>query len=176
MVTSDFKTGGTWTGAIEQLEKLHLAPVFVRKGPDAGKGNAALIQRGGLPWPEPKTAAELEAAILGALQQTAAAPQQELLRFKEEAVRAYEVPVHKAAKPNKLVTHEGKGDTHDANLEARISELLTEPGPAARIAEGLEISSQKATAQLREMVKRGVLEKVAGSKPVCYRLVQRNSD
>ncbi len=32
VVTSDFEKGGTWTGAIEQLERLHFVPVFVRNG------------------------------------------------------------------------------------------------------------------------------------------------
>ena len=44
VVTSDFEKGGTWAGAIEQLERLHFVPVFVRNGANAGKGNAALLQ------------------------------------------------------------------------------------------------------------------------------------
>jgi predicted Rossmann fold nucleotide-binding protein DprA/Smf involved in DNA uptake len=42
VVTSDFEKGGTWAGAIEQLEKLRFVPVFVRNGANAGKGNSAL--------------------------------------------------------------------------------------------------------------------------------------
>ena len=41
VVTSDFQKGGTWTGAIEQLERLRFVPVFVRNGSDAGRGNSA---------------------------------------------------------------------------------------------------------------------------------------
>ena len=63
VVTSDFNKGGTWAGAIEQLEKFHFVPVFVRDGVDCGQGNAALIQLGGRPWPEPGSGQELAAAL-----------------------------------------------------------------------------------------------------------------
>ena len=52
VVTSDFEKGGTWAGAIEQLEKLHLVPVFVRNGANAGKGNSALLRHGATPLAE----------------------------------------------------------------------------------------------------------------------------
>ena len=38
VVNSDFEKGGTWAGAIEQLERLHFVPLFVRNGASAGKG------------------------------------------------------------------------------------------------------------------------------------------
>jgi DNA processing protein len=53
VVSADFQKGGTWEGAIEQLERLRFVPVFVRNGENGGKGNCALIQHGGRPWPEP---------------------------------------------------------------------------------------------------------------------------
>lgn len=173
VVTSDLNTGGTWTGAIEQLEKLHLVPVFVRKGPDAGKGNAALIQRGGLLWPEPETPAELKSAISSALQQTAAAPQQEMLRFQEEPVAAYEAPVRKELQDPRLVSSRAQAGEHELDFEARISEILTAPESAANIAQRFQISPQKATAKLLAMAKRGLVEKIAGSKPVLYRIIPR---
>ena len=66
VVTSDFEKGGTWAGAIEQLERLHFVPVFVRNGTNAGKGNAALLHRGGKPWPNPQNANEFGLALVTA--------------------------------------------------------------------------------------------------------------
>ena len=63
VVKSDYNKGGTWAGAIEQLEKYHCGPVFVRTGNGAGKGNEALIRKGAQPWPDPKDAPELERAL-----------------------------------------------------------------------------------------------------------------
>jgi predicted Rossmann fold nucleotide-binding protein DprA/Smf involved in DNA uptake len=63
VVTSDFEKGGTWAGAVEQLERHRFVPVFVRTGPDAGKGIEALRQKGALVWPNPQDPASLQAAM-----------------------------------------------------------------------------------------------------------------
>ena len=88
VVTADFEKGGTWTGAIEQLERLHFVPVFVRNGNNAGRGNAALIHHGGRPWPNPENAAELGQMITAAVKSVAAEPKQEALSFalREQAL------------------------------------------------------------------------------------------
>ena len=82
VVTSDFEKGGTWAGAIEQLEKFHFVPVFVRNGSEVGRGNSALIQRGGLPWPNPQSVDELAGVLLRAVESVAAAPKQATLSFE----------------------------------------------------------------------------------------------
>ncbi len=82
VVTADFEKGGTWAGAIEQLERLHLVPLFVRGGTHTGKGNAALRQHGAQLWPDPHNAEQLEAALAGAAAAASAQPQQELLSFE----------------------------------------------------------------------------------------------
>jgi DNA processing protein len=82
VVTSDLEKGGTWAGAIEQLEKYHLVPVFVRSGDHAGRGNPALIRRGGLPWPEPQNGDALARALLAAQEPTISQPQQEMLSLE----------------------------------------------------------------------------------------------
>lgn len=81
VVTSDFEKGGTWAGAIEQLEKFHFAPVFVRTGGRAGRGNAALIHHGGVPWPDPQSGDALARLLGTALEAVAAEPKQETLAF-----------------------------------------------------------------------------------------------
>jgi len=57
VVSSGYNEGGTWSGAIEQLEKLHLTPIFVRAGDDAPEGNRQLLRGGAQafpsePWPD----------------------------------------------------------------------------------------------------------------------------
>ena len=63
MVSSDYGKGGTWTGAIEQLEKLKLVPVHVRADGDVGKGLDELRKRGAMSWPNPQTAEDLESIL-----------------------------------------------------------------------------------------------------------------
>ena len=56
VVNSDLGKGGTWAGAVEQLEKLRLVPVFVRTGDPASAGLEGLEKKGALPWPDPEDA------------------------------------------------------------------------------------------------------------------------
>jgi len=98
VVTADFEKGGTWAGAIEQLERFHFVPVFVRNGANAGKGISALLQRGARPWPNPRDAEELARALSEAAEPVAAVPVQETLPFiLEEKPSAYKAEKNVAA-------------------------------------------------------------------------------
>jgi len=79
VVTSDFEKGGTWAGAIEQLEKLRFVPVFIRDGSQVGRGNSALLHHGGLQWPNPQGGDELNRLLVSAAETVGAIPTQETL-------------------------------------------------------------------------------------------------
>lgn len=55
VVQSDLGKGGTWAGAVEQLDKFRWVPVFVRLGQDPSPGMTALQRKGAIPWPDPAT-------------------------------------------------------------------------------------------------------------------------
>ena len=59
VVNSDVNKGGTWAGAVEQLDKRMLTPVYVRSTGAASSGLDALRKKGALPWPNPKEADHL---------------------------------------------------------------------------------------------------------------------
>ena len=65
VVNSDHEKGGTWAGAIEQLEKLRFVPIFVRSTGKIGKGLEALQRKGALPWPNPDTQEGFAEALSG---------------------------------------------------------------------------------------------------------------
>ncbi len=52
VVSSDYKKGGTWTGAQEELRRKNYRPVFVRTGENVPLGNEKLLEAGALEWPE----------------------------------------------------------------------------------------------------------------------------
>lgn len=54
VVNSDLNKGGTWAGAIEQLEKLNFVPVFIRSTGEPSAGLDGLQKKGALPWPNPQ--------------------------------------------------------------------------------------------------------------------------
>lgn len=53
VVSSDLNKGGTWAGAVEQLDKLRLVPVYVRSTGEASEGLEALRKKGAVTWPDP---------------------------------------------------------------------------------------------------------------------------
>lgn len=56
VVSSDLNKGGTWAGAIEQLNKLKFVPVYVRSTGESSSGIDALRGQGAIPWPNPQNA------------------------------------------------------------------------------------------------------------------------
>jgi len=53
VVNSDFKKGGTWTGAVEQLDKFQLVPVYLRSTGSSCEAFDALRKKGARLWPNP---------------------------------------------------------------------------------------------------------------------------
>jgi len=53
VVSSDEGKGGTWAGAVEQLDKLEFVPLYVRSTGEAMKGLRALERKGAYAWPAP---------------------------------------------------------------------------------------------------------------------------
>jgi len=179
VVTSDFEKGGTWAGAIEQLERLHFVPVFVRNGANAGKGNQALLQRGAKPWPNPHDGKELSLALVAAADAIAAEPKQESFSFRlREEPEGYET-----AKPeisgNDAVTESQPSDSQlspSAKLLEAVGAILSAeltPVAEADVAEMLAVSKLQAKKWLKALVRRGVLEKLA--KPPRYQAAKTSN-
>lgn len=63
VVNADLNKGGTWAGAIEQLEKYRFVPVYIRSTGEPSPGLEALRARGALPWPNPDSAESLTAVL-----------------------------------------------------------------------------------------------------------------
>ncbi len=59
VVKSDLGFGGTWRGAIEQLNKRRYVPVYVRRSGARCAGLDELFNWGAEAWPDPRTATEL---------------------------------------------------------------------------------------------------------------------
>jgi predicted Rossmann fold nucleotide-binding protein DprA/Smf involved in DNA uptake len=172
VVTADFEKGGTWAGAIEQLERLRFVPVFVRNGATAGRGNSALIQRGGRPWPEPTTPNELQETLSSAFSEMAAEPKQEKLSF---TVRQ-EAPIENGSADGTPRTDEHTLSPAEVLLhavETIVTRELNEPRSEADVAKLLQVSKAQTKAWLQQLMKQGSIEKLL--KPTRYRTVGTKS-
>jgi predicted Rossmann fold nucleotide-binding protein DprA/Smf involved in DNA uptake len=181
VVTSDFEKGGTWNGAIEQLEKLHFVPVFVRNGSKAGKGNSALLQHGALPWPNPSDKSELSDALAAAAEAIKAEPKQETLIFSpHEEVPLLEISkIQETAKGADqllanapIATSRPKADLLQTHREVLCRELA-EPQSELEVAKFLGIPRSQVKVLLKQLIAEGILERLA--KPVRYSVV-KNGD
>jgi DNA processing protein len=63
VVSSDLNKGGTWAGAIEQLQKLNFVPVYVRSKGESSAGLDALRAKGAFVWPDPQDADAFDAVF-----------------------------------------------------------------------------------------------------------------
>jgi DNA processing protein len=173
VVSADFQKGGTWEGAIEQLERLHFVPVFVRNADNGGKGNRALIQRGGRPWPEPHSGSDLIEAMKEAAADVAAEPQQETLSFAlhEKAASSYGDKLAKPAMtPSVLESSSEHTESPATRLLSSVRQILlqelAEAQTESQVAALLGVSKSQAKAWLIQLVKEGTLKKL--SKPVRF--------
>jgi DNA processing protein len=182
VVTSDFEKGGTWAGAIEQLERLHFVPVFVRNGTNAGKGNAALLHRGGKPWPNPQTGNDLGMALVAAAEAVATEPTQHTLPLalhEERSTYAAE-PLARPAEAAAEKIEQTVGDVKpspEVELLNTVREILRRELVEARTEEEvailLDVTKPQAKAWLVRLVGESVLEKVTKPKPARYRTANK---
>ena len=178
VVNSDFEKGGTWTGAVEQLDRLHFVPLFVRNGVAMPKGNSALLRRGAQPWPNPQSGGELNAAMTAATDFVLAAAKQNLLPLIDRE----STPAEDAVSVETTTIQKGEPVTQrQAEPKLPVSERLWEfVGTILRrelvvahteeeVAVLLSVTKPQAKAWVERLVGEGVLEKVKKSKPSRYR-------
>lgn len=155
IVSADLGKGGTWAGAVEQLEKFRRTAIYVRPAGAAEAGLAALRERGARTWPEPDGSDALADLL--------------------DAAGAEEGMADRAASPPGLAEVPAERDADPAGaVFARALELLAracagEPKSAAEVAAALGIRQTQAGDWLARAVAEGALEKL--SKPARYRAI-----
>ncbi|MDP2662367.1 MAG: DNA-processing protein DprA [Dehalococcoidia bacterium] len=177
VVSSDYEKGGTWAGAIEQLEKLRLVPVYVRSNGEAGTGLEALRRKGALPWPNPGTPeAFVEALTVHAYPQSVK-PGQTQMSFStaREPAQPYEA-LNDASRTG--IPSPSQSDaapkTPAEELFATVRSLLERvhtPKTDAEVAAELNVSKSQAKEWLQRLVEEGVLERL--TRPTRYRSAAR---
>ena len=182
VVSSDYEKGGTWTGAVEQLDRLKFVPVYVRTNDERNKGLDGLRKRGAQPWPNPRAPEVLEGILRGP-------PVVEGITLKQEILP---LGVQEERMPSehdrqvKATTSEAVPEIHVAVTPGPADELLDKvgdilkrecmdvPKTEAEVAEALNVSRPQARDWLKRLVAGGVLEKLP-RRPARYRAVSSAS-
>jgi len=163
VVRTDHNKGGTWNGAIEQLEKLRFCPVFVHGGEHQGDGNEALLRKGAICWPEPKMPDELRAVIEKAEAPKPPPEQTDLplnLNAESPPIQQKETPEGDAIK--------GRGTILEAVTDAVVKELQQGAKTGKEIAESLEVRPAQMNDWLAQLVESGLVSKL--NRPARYSL------
>jgi len=153
IVNSDLEKGGTWAGAIEQLDKLHFAPVFVRSSGEPNCALDALRARGALPWPNPSTPEALPEMLRDAV---AGGDAEEKKILPPEPVPP---PVELAvAAPGPQVAESPAVDLFQKVRDV-VLPMLGDPKSEQEVAELLQVTPGQARAWLDRMVDEGMIER-----------------
>ena len=150
VVNSDYGKGGTWTGAVEQLDKLKLVPVYVRADGEMGKGLEGLRERGARPWPDPEMPEALERILDAAPSEEYTAPGQRPLSmdFQDGSAPSGDDRQAEPAAPARTPEPCAAADPTPADeLFAKARELIERMDGSrteAGVAEELQVSKKQA--------------------------------
>ena len=175
VVNAEKNKGGTWNGAIEQLNKLHLTPLYIRSTGAQSAGLDALKQKGALPWPNPGNADDFREILDAESETPNQQSQDETLFDSAPTMTQNTVKSETESKPPKAV-EEAIRDNEDSKLKpadelfraARESILRIVQSPKSRdeIKAKLGITQTQANHCLKQLVDEGVVKKI--NRPVRY--------
>jgi len=199
VVSSDLNKGGTWAGAIEQLDKLKSTPVFIRSTGEPSAGLDGLRRKGALPWPNPQDVDSFEDVFNVARPMPTTPSQIGFPLFPNDEPEAPvlhgSIPAPQAgndlslsavvsdAPPSVTPDTEPLDSSTEASLpksppaemlfaavRAVIQQRLNAPMKDVEVATVLGVSTTQAKAWLQRLVEEGVLKKE--KKPVRYVLLK----
>lgn len=182
VVNSDFEKGGTWAGATEQLEKLHLVPIYVRSDEDNGKGLKALQKKGALLWPNPEVPEEFIKVFnvkVDTLSDKSLQRELRLITAIEPATKtkAEAIPERVSERPRQTYEITPFPITPAEELFAKAKEIILKmdmPKTETEVADTLLVSKKQAKEWLRRLVNEGVLKNKR--KPSGYVLAPARQD
>ena len=171
VVNSDTNKGGTWAGAIEQLEKLHFVPIYIRSSGETAEGLEALRRKGALLWPDPESGEALAAMLAIEPPNESLNQEQFSLASARECAQEYAAVNETPQMSTQTVQSRESVPTLPAEeLFAKVRSLLEkmdQPKADSEVAAELNVSRGQAKEWLQRLVQEGVLEKV--TRPIRYR-------
>lgn len=175
VANADYEKGGTWAGAIEQINRLKCCPVYVRTTERTPKGNKALIERGAYPWPNPAGMSDFRALIE---KQPEASPSVEAQEFDfnpepavaEKTVQP-QIEEKKAPTPSlveKAALKSPSKEVFEAAKRAMLTLLKKRSMNETELTDALGVVKSQTRAWLEILLKEGLVEKI--KKPIRYKV------
>jgi predicted Rossmann fold nucleotide-binding protein DprA/Smf involved in DNA uptake len=166
VVSSDLNKGGTWAGAVEQLDKLKFVPVFVRSTGESSAGLDALRNKGALPWPNPQDADSFDVVFEVATPTQMQSSQSDLELFTGDV--SLGVSTTRSSISGTTLATETKpiltsaptpADMLFSAVRVAILLLLKVPMKDVEVASALDVANAQAKAWLKRLADEGIIEK-----------------
>jgi DNA processing protein len=166
VVQAEYGKGGTWAGAIEQLDRLRLVPVYFLANSRQDAALESLAKKGALTWPNPTTPEDFNEALAARI---TSSDTEQLLFSAENGNHSDELP--ESQKLCDVSSPSGSASLPpDEQLFATVRSLLEQldaPKTDKEIANELKVALGQVKVWIKRLVKEGVLEKLPS--PTRYR-------
>ena len=181
VVESSYDEGGTWPGAVEQLNKLRFVPVYIRTTDPPSEGLEGLRKNGAFDWPNPQTPDDFRAVVSGEVVHSEAKPIKQpafSLEYSDavkplaDEVEGQIVRSYPAMDPENV-----RASSLSDMLLASVEQLLAtidKPITASDVAEHLDVSKKQAGDWLKQLEQLGKYQRRNKRAPY-ERVTQVNS-
>lgn len=165
VVSSDVGKGGTWAGAVEQLDKLKLVPVYVRSTGEPSDGLDALRKKGAIPWPNPQDVHSFQAVFDAVIPTRDASPQISLSFFSDDQPAENTVSAQLMLEPDQVSPSKGQllipiGVVADEPLMTAMKEDPPTLRSEDDVQIAIEVELSKADSESAEMLFAAVREAI----------------
>ena len=160
VINAEKGKGGTWDGAVEQLDKLRLAPVYVRSTGAPSEGLEALQQKGAKPWPNPDSADAFKAILEAGFSKTPGQQPHKQILLDMEPVTTEPEPAQ-TIRQAPITQHVVLSPAEELfqTVKSLILRIVKIPKSKKEIKAKLGITHSQANEWLQRIVKEGDLEK-----------------
>ena len=169
ILAAEHMRGGTWAGAIEQLERFRFGPLYVRCSHRGGDGLDALINRGALEWPEPQNSDELRSIFVGKVARVPESKSQQIPLFNgeidKESPHKMEMKVNVEHQPTSPEVQSSPADDLLEKVRCLLAPI-SYPLTDASAADILGVNKRQASNWLRQLEQSGAYAKL--KKPNRY--------
>lgn len=167
VVNADLGKGGTWAGAVEQLDKFRFATIYVRGDGAPSKGLDGLRERGAHIWPNPSSPEELKALLRRTVESAPPAREESLTEPVANARGAQsqkQVPV--VRERSEAWPETDPATSLYRTVRTAILRVALEPVTSAQVASALAVTKRQAEDWLRRLETEGEVERL--KKPVRF--------
>jgi len=169
VVSAEYKKGGTWSGAAEELKRANAITVFSRQGLNVPPGNRRLLELGAMEWPGKTIQGNLKKQLddLAARKQLKhmdlfdfkkLPPQEQDEEVQEKDPSVQTISKNEIANPGKAI--------YEAVLPVIIKQLES-PATVDQLSETLDVSKTQLNSWLKKASVEGKIQKLARPSRYC---------